>query len=241
MKSTIKIEDYIIPYEINYNNRLKYMRLHVSADGIKLSTRRGVNRAAIDGFINEKSKWILEHYIKLIELNETSIKKSWLNEETLLFMGKNYNVIIRESFETKCKLKFHNNEFEISVTRSIRENEKSEIIEELIKQWYKKEAKKIINEKLLFYSKKMSVTYNQFRIKEQKTRWGSCSKRNNLNFNWKIIMAPEKVMDYVIIHELCHLVHFNHSKDFWNLLAFYMPDYKVQAEWLKNNGISLHI
>ena len=87
----------------------------------------------------------------------------------------------------------------------------------------------------------MSVTYNQFRIKEQKTRWGSCSKRNNLNFNWKIIMAPEKVIDYVIIHELCHLVHFNHSKEFWNLLAFYMPDYKEQAEWLKNNGISLHI
>lgn len=87
----------------------------------------------------------------------------------------------------------------------------------------------------------MSVSYNQLRIKEQKTRWGSCSKRKNLNFNWKIIMAPEMVMDYVIVHEMCHLVHFDHSKEFWDLVSFYMPNYKECAQWLKSNGISLHI
>lgn len=241
MKNTIKIGECVIPYEINYKNKIKYMRIYVSANGIKVSARKGTNKAVIDEFIHKKSRWILEHYTRLTELNANVIKKGWIDEGTLLYMGKSYELAIIESNESKCKLKFYNNKFQILVAESLKEEERREIIENLIKGWFKSEAKKIIDEKLLFYSKKMSVSYNQFRIKEQKTRWGSCSIRKNLNFNWRIIMAPEKVIDYVIIHELCHLIHFDHSKDFWKQLSFYMPEYKELAEWLKTNGILLHI
>jgi predicted metal-dependent hydrolase len=76
-------------------------------------------------------------------------------------------------------------------------------------------------------------------IREQKTRWGSCSKKGNLNFNWKLIMSPPWVIDYVVIHEICHLRHLNHSKEYWALVEYYMPEYKSAREWLKKNGAKL--
>lgn len=74
------------------------------------------------------------------------------------------------------------------------------------------------------------------RIKEQKTRWGSCSKKGNLNFNWRIILAPPGILDYVVVHELSHLVYMDHSKNFWHTVSEYMPDYKNARLWLRKNG-----
>ena len=83
--------------------------------------------------------------------------------------------------------------------------------------------------------------YNKIYIRDQKTRWGSCSSKGNLNFNWRLIMAPLFIMDYIVVHELAHLVHPNHSRDFWKLVKKIVPDYKEKKEWLKIYGNSLSI
>ena len=101
------------------------------------------------------------------------------------------------------------------------------------------EALQIIPPRVKKYAELVGVTYGRITIRNQKTRWGSCSGKGNLNFNCFLIKAPEKVMDYVIIHELCHRIEMNHSERFWNLVEQVMPDYRVQKEWLKNNGMSL--
>jgi predicted metal-dependent hydrolase len=82
----------------------------------------------------------------------------------------------------------------------------------------------------------IGVAFQGIRIKNTKTRWGSCSSKGNLNFNWKLMMAPPYAMEYVVIHELCHLKHLNHSKAFWALVSEHMPDYKKAETWLKNHG-----
>ncbi|MBQ8597165.1 MAG: M48 family metallopeptidase, partial [Lachnospiraceae bacterium] len=84
------------------------------------------------------------------------------------------------------------------------------------------------------------VTYEDIRIKDQKSRWGSCSSKGNLNFNWRIVMAPEPVCDYVVIHELCHLVHLDHSERFWKLVESICPGYEQYKKWLKTNGSRLY-
>ena len=119
--------------------------------------------------------------------------------------------------------------------------EKKEYIEAAFRKWYISAARCEIKEKLKYYSSIIGVSYNDVRIKEQKTRWGSCSKKGNLNFNWKLIMAPAWVLNYVIVHELCHLRYLNHSKEFWSILANYMPDYKNATAWLKENGSALKL
>lgn len=96
-----------------------------------------------------------------------------------------------------------------------------------------------IPERIDFYAKGMKAEFNQVRIKDQKSRWGSCSAKRNLNFNWRLVMTPDYVMDYVIVHELCHLTYMNHSADFWKYVEAVMPDYKRAKLWLRENGEEL--
>lgn len=106
-------------------------------------------------------------------------------------------------------------------------------------QAYRRQAKVILTQKADYYAKQMGVTYERLTVKDQKTRWGSCSAKGNLNFNWHIVLAPEPVTDYVVIHELAHRIHMNHSAAFYQTVVAIMPDYRQQERWLKENGDSL--
>lgn len=108
-------------------------------------------------------------------------------------------------------------------------------IQMLLTKWYRKEAAVVIREKVEEYAGLIGVSYEQIHIKDQKSCWGSCSSKGNLNFNWRIILAPEPVCDYIIIHELCHRIYMNHSKDFWNTVARYCPQHSCYKKWLKEN------
>lgn len=97
-------------------------------------------------------------------------------------------------------------------------------------------ARAVFEQKVSLYAKLMQVSYGRISIRDQKTRWGSCSGRGNLNFNWRLILAPEEVLDYVVVHELAHRKEMNHSDRFWAQVAAVMPDYRKQRQWLKQNG-----
>lgn len=98
-----------------------------------------------------------------------------------------------------------------------------------------------IREKLDEYAPKIGVAFGRVAIRDQKSRWGSCSAKRNLNFNWKLIMAPPEALEYVVIHELCHLIEFNHSPRFWNLVKQQMPEYESWKKWLKAHGSELGV
>ena len=99
-------------------------------------------------------------------------------------------------------------------------------------------ALSLAKERIERFNRIYRFKFNQINIKNQKTRWGSCSRKGNLNFNYKIIHLPEKLADYIVVHELCHLKEFNHSQKFWNLVAKVMPDYLELRSELKRNKIS---
>ncbi|MCD8019989.1 MAG: M48 family metallopeptidase [Clostridiales bacterium] len=103
-----------------------------------------------------------------------------------------------------------------------------------------KEAKSIFPKRVAYYAKIIGVSYGKITIRCQKTRWGSCSRAGNLNFNCLLMLAPQKVIDYIVVHELCHRKEMNHSKRFWMEVAAVMPDYKEQEEWLRIHGDVLH-
>lgn len=98
------------------------------------------------------------------------------------------------------------------------------------------QAMKVIPDRVRFYAEKIGVDYGRVTIRNQKTRWGSCSAKGNLNFNCLLMLTPEDVQDYVVIHELCHRKEMNHSPKFWSEVAKIMPDYKNSKIWLKENG-----
>ncbi len=100
-------------------------------------------------------------------------------------------------------------------------------------------ARHVLEQKTGLYAGLMNVTYGRISIRDQKTRWGSCSGKGNLNFNWRLILAPEEVLDYVVVHELAHRREMNHSPAFWKLVEEILPDYRIRRQWLKQHGAEL--
>lgn len=104
------------------------------------------------------------------------------------------------------------------------------------RQHYAELAKAKLTEQTALYAAKMHVSPRRITIRDQKTRWGSCSSKGNLNFNWRLILMPEEILDYVVVHELAHLKEMNHSQTFWAVVERTLPDYKVRRKWLKEHG-----
>ena len=103
----------------------------------------------------------------------------------------------------------------------------------------REKARAVVTEKVQYYAPLIGVTYNQIAIRAQHTRWGSCSSKGNLNFNCLLALVPPEALDYVVVHELCHLKELNHSDRFWDEVGKILPDYKTRKKWLKDNGSNL--
>lgn len=101
---------------------------------------------------------------------------------------------------------------------------------------YKKKLRPVLEYRAAYYADVMGVSYNRIAIRDQKTRWGSCSGKGNLNFNWKLILMPPEILDYVVVHELAHRIEMNHSARFWAQVETILPDYRERRKWLKNYG-----
>lgn len=101
--------------------------------------------------------------------------------------------------------------------------------------WLREYAKVHLGEKVCQFAEKMQVTVNRITIKEQKTRWGSCSSKGNINFNWKLVLMPERIQDYIVVHELAHRKQMNHSAAFWKIVEDFLPDYKERRAWLRSH------
>lgn len=110
-----------------------------------------------------------------------------------------------------------------------------------LERWYNKQAHMIFPVRVMHFQQMTGGMVNEIHIKDQKTRWGSCSSLRNLNFNWRLVMAPPEVLDYVVVHELCHLTYMNHSREFWDMVRHIMPGYKEMKRWLRENEKLLHI
>ncbi len=110
-----------------------------------------------------------------------------------------------------------------------------------LERWYRRQAHAVIEERLAHWNSHYGYTWTRIAIKEQKTRWGSCSRQGALNFNWRLLLAPLPALDYVVIHELCHLKEPNHGPRFWALVAQACPDHRVWRGWLRQHGHELHL
>jgi len=108
-----------------------------------------------------------------------------------------------------------------------------------LEAWYRRQAQAIVAERLALWNQRYGFTYHRVTIKEQKTRWGSCSRQGNLNFNWRLLLAPLDILDYVLIHELSHLKEQNHSARFWAVVALACPEYRARRQWLREHGHEL--
>lgn len=192
--------------------------------------------AEIEKFLRQKEGWIQKH---LDIVNAGIIQnpsKQYQDGDEVLYRGKSCLLKVEEAgYGNRCIIYFKDAALYLQVPIGASADQRKEAVE----FWYRKQAKLLLPSKAEYYASVLKVRYNGIRIKDQRSRWGSCSAKGNLNFNFRLIMAPDEIADYVVVHELCHLIHMNHSKDFWNCVESVLPDYKKRRQWLKINAALL--
>lgn len=234
-KLEITINNQTVICNIDYNKRKNVYIKVINNNEILLKAPFEFEKNNIKKIVHNKKEWIFSKFNKFSEYNYLIKEKEYKNNDLFLYLGKQYSLFIKNNNLKKSYI-FINNENLVVETNIINDKE---YIKNLIKSWYIKNFKLYLFNRLELYSKKLNVFYNKVYIKNQQTKWGSCSQKNNLNFNWNLIKAPEKVLDYVIIHELCHIKHKNHGSLFWEELYSIFPDYKLHKNWLKEYGFVL--
>jgi predicted metal-dependent hydrolase len=217
----------ITPQIIRSNRKTLSLSINENADLVVRAPHR-VSYDEIQKFISEKSAWI-NNKQRLIKA-QLEDNKNQHSSGQYLYLGSLYPITIDNS--NVGPISFNGHIFTIT-------NVNRERIRLALKSWYKKRFIEVALPRLSYFSDKHKLKVNQVRVKEQKTLWGSCSSKNNINLNYLLIMAPMKVIDYVIVHELVHTIHKNHSAKFWQKVETIMPNYKDSRNWLKDNGYKL--
>jgi len=232
MNSSLIFDTKKIEYNVIYSKR-KTLEISIKApDIITVRAPIYLSEEQVEKSVRNKSKWIMEKLEILSKVDITPIKKEYVEGEEFMYRGENY--LLRTVIDEKLKkpeVKLYEDKLIITMPRQDKQT-----IKDAIWSWYKQEAKMTIADRVEYYSRYFNLKPNNIKIKAQKARWGSCTYKNDLAFNYKLIMAPPHVLDYVVVHEMCHMEHKDHSKNFWNRVSSIMPDYKDRRKWLKENG-----
>ncbi len=188
--------------------------------------------------VMKRSEWIQKNQKKMRERIKKTKKKQFRDNESFLFLGQTHKLKIVSNPRVPLVLDEHTGEFLLAVDFFDYEKE----ARELFIKWYKKRAREIILPSIgKIAARHRLCQYNKIRITNARTRWGSCSTEGNISFSWRLVMAPQEVVDYVVFHELAHLKERNHGKQFWSLVENICPRYKEHKKWLKDNGYMLDI
>ena len=227
-------------YTVKYRRR-KTIELRIDRNGeITVIAPLGYPKRAIVEFVYSKENWVKGKLEKIMEHRAKKEKYANTIEHggRVWILGKRHGIsieIIKGDGIKECV------EIEYGkVTIKSRTRAKA-AVRSLLENHLREMARSIMAERISFYEKHILVKHNSFRIKNQKTRWGSCSSKGNLNFNFRLVMAPIEIVDYVVVHELCHIVHMNHSAVFWNLVGSIISDYNERRQWLRENSLMLEI
>jgi predicted metal-dependent hydrolase len=225
--SLVFTENTTIRIDICPNKRTKRLGLVSGINGVQAMVPLNYNAKELKSFVASKRDWIFktsQYYGKLKE------RCRELEPYTIYFLGSRYrfHVVKDRQPSTMISDTLKLITFHVTDMRRYKQN---------MHEWYKQQTARIIADRLLMLASRFNVKYNKVSIKNQKSRWASCSKRGNLYFNLLLSAAPPNVIDYVMIHELMHLIEFDHSHQFWQLVKKADPDYKKHREWLANYSL----
>ncbi len=209
--------------------RRRTMTLNILPDGtIQVKAPTLMPKFFINDFVRKNSEWIDKRIQKLSHI--VPKKRQFIEGDKFLFLGKHYELALGNYNAIEIK------DDKLLFPLGLKFRAKKEL-----ENWYIKQAKGYIKAQAEHYSKEMRTEYRSIAFSDTRSKWGSCTHDNRLQFNWRLIMAPVLVLRYVVIHELAHTIEKNHSHSFWARVRAQNPSFKEQIKWLKNNGDGLVI
>ena len=231
------VADETFKYSIRVNKRSKYIRITIDEEKkIKITIPLFIPIKAAEDFLREKIPWVKKKFIEIENKRQRADEFKAEIWKKVFYLGKEYTIDLVELQTTRPNFYIGKHSLIFHVNPGDREWVRNEMIRALMFA-----AQKEIFLRTEKHAKRMNLKFNNIKIKNQKTLWGSCSSKNNLNFNWRLVMCPVAVLEYIIIHELAHIKHPNHSRRFWNLVEEYSPDFNSHRRWLREHQHMLKI
>ena len=210
--------------------------LHIIGRDLQVRVPDHVGDERVAAFLKRKRPWIRSKVAE-IQLLPPHRTKELVSGESFPYLGRNYRLKVQEGHQVGVCLSGG------YLKATIRPTELDEHltlrIQQYLQNWYRIRALERLQDKTNRYAQQIGVSPAGISVRNFKSRWGSCDKKGEVVFNWNIIKAPHSIVDYVVIHELCHLIHPNHSKDFWQLVGRFDTDYPGHRQWLKERGTGL--
>jgi len=214
--------------QIIHSSKRNTFLLEVKRDGSLLArVPEGSSVEAIQKAIDSKMRWILKQRAEIYKLDISADPKKFVDGEKFLYLGVVYPLSVNGT--EGAQLVFDGEKFVLS-------KEHQPLAREVFVEWYREHAQRHILERVQRYSKQYNIPYSNIHITNAEKRWGSCNNKGILRFSWRLAMAPQDIIDYVIIHELMHIRHLNHSRAYWQEVIAVMPDFKQKKRWLYRNG-----
>ncbi|PFA67153.1 zinc protease [Bacillus sp. AFS015802] len=221
-----------IHYDLKYKNR--------KSIGIYIDSYGHIEVHAPKGTKDESVIRLLEDHWDRIMLKSKELKgrlngpqvKSYQHGEPFLYLGESFPIEVHHNPEIS---RDHVTLGEGRINIHVKEQDE-ERIKQALKRFYYRECKSLVEKRISIHQEKFKAKHRSVRISDSQTTWGTCDGRRQLTFNWKLAMAPQDVIDYVVVHEMCHMIHLNHDRSFWRLVGKFVPDYKEKEQWLARSS-----
>ncbi len=225
----LKLNQGIIEYTLE---RKKIKNCYISIKDGKISVRvpKRMSQESIEKVLMKRADWILENVRE--QRQKVQMPKQYINGEIFSVLGRKARLQISYEKLKEPKLKWKLNQINVRLPVGFEGQEKEEV-KKLMDKFYQELAEKEVEKAMRKMSMKVGIAPNQYKIKNLKSSWGNCSVTGNISINRKVVMYSRQTIEYVCLHEICHLQNMNHSQDFWNMVATYMPDYKMAEQELK--------
>ena len=227
----------IITFNLIYRKR-KTMSIEVESTGeVTVIAPVGTSTEDIMEKVKSRAGWIVSKQYESKFINDTKINREAVSGESYMYLGRNYSLDIRvdENIDN-ISVKLFQSKFVVNTY-----TKDKDLIKKSMENWYREKTLAKVKERVSYYSSYFSNEVTYVKVKEQKKRWASCTSNNELLFNWRCVMAKSTALDYIVVHEMCHMYYMNHSQEFWDLVASVMADYEVRKEWLRDYGIRMNL
>ncbi|PIS19674.1 MAG: M48 family peptidase [Zetaproteobacteria bacterium CG12_big_fil_rev_8_21_14_0_65_55_1124] len=216
-------------YVIERRPRRRTVGIQVCPDGkVLVAAHPLVPHLYVKRLLRAKAAWVNRKLADAVLLHHHKASRSYAQGDVITYLGREYNL----NFATRSRLDEAGGELHLGM----RGKPERDAVIAALTRWYKQQARLVLTERADLLTKKFGQQPTLIGIKSYRSRWGSCHSDGRIYFNWRLVMAPQNVIDYVVVHELCHLMHHNHSRDFWDQVAKLFPDYKEQRRWLRRQG-----
>lgn len=230
-------------YSLRRSERAKNTRIVVTADKIEVVAPLKVSERRIQAFVQAQRDWIeaaLKRVADKVHATPRLAPSAYADGAKIPYLGRQLPLQIVCGRGKTIRIALQNDTvFCVTLPASIAEEQRSALIQQALIRWMKNRARQQVQQLVDLHAPRFALFPRSIKIKTQKSRWGSCGPKNDINLNWLLLLAPPAALEYVVIHELCHIKHKNHSQAFWQLVAEYLPDFRQRRLWLKQHGASL--